>query len=153
LRLSIDALTLATEIADTYALEREEALRPMPGAIDALHQLRHQGVRLALITIGNAEAQWLKIARFGLAALFDCIVVEGEFGVGKPNERVYLHALEELNVKPEEAWMVGGNLEWDVSAPQKLGILGIWLDQAGQGLPETSQVHPDRVIRSLSELV
>lgn len=153
LRLSIDAPTLANEIADTYASEREEAIQPMPGAIDALHHLRGQGIRLALITNGNAEAQWRKIERFELAALFDCIVLEGEFGIGKPNERVYLHALEELNVKPEEAWMIGDNLEWDVSAPQRLGILGIWLDHAGQGLPETSHVRPDRVIRSLSELV
>ena len=153
LRLSVDGSTLANEIADAYGLERDEAIQPMPEAIDALHQLRAQGVRLALITNGTAEAQWHKIERFELAEFFDCIVVEGEFGVGKPDERVYLHALKELNVKPEEAWMVGDNLEWEVSAPQRLGITGIWLDHRGQGLPATSRVRPDRVIRSLSELV
>jgi len=79
-------------------------------------------------------------------------LVEGEFGVGKPDDRVYLHALDQLNVKPEETWMVGDNLEWDVRTPQRLGIFGIWLDFAGQGLPENSLVHPDRIIRSLSEV-
>jgi putative hydrolase of the HAD superfamily len=153
LRMGIDAPILADEIADTYALEREEAIQPMPGAIDALHHLRGQGIRLALITNGNAEAQWRKIKRFKLAALFDCIVVEGEFGVGKPNERVYLHALKELDVKPEEAWMIGDDLEWDVGAPQRLGIWGIWLDHVSQGLPEASHVRPDLVIGSLAELV
>jgi putative hydrolase of the HAD superfamily len=153
LRLNIDAPTLANEIADTFAREREAALQPMPGAIDALQRLRGRGVRLALITNGNAEGQRRKIERFELAERFDCIVIEGEFGVGKPDERIYRHALEALNVRPEETWMVGDNLEWDVSAPQRLGILGIWLDHAGQGLPETSQVRPDRTIRSLSELI
>jgi len=152
-QLGINAPALANEIADTFASEREEAIQPLPGAIDALHHLRGQGIRLALITNGNAKAQWRKIDRFELAPLFDCIVVEGEFGVGKPDEQVYVYVLEQLSVKPEETWMIGDNLEWDVSAPQKLGIFGIWLDHTGQGLPETSHVRPDRVIRSLSELV
>jgi putative hydrolase of the HAD superfamily len=153
LQLDIDAPALANEIADTYASEREEALQPLPGAIEALHHFRRQGVRLALITNGNSEDQWRKIDRFELASLFDCIVVEGEFGAGKPHERVYVYVLDQLNVKAEEAWMIGDNLEWDVSAPQRLGIFGIWLDFAGQGLPETSPVCPDRIVRSLSELV
>jgi len=151
--LDIDAPALADEIADTYAAEREEAIQPLPGAIDALHRLRDRGIRLALVTNGNAEDQWRKIDRFKLASLFDCIVIEGEFGFGKPDERIYIHVLKQLNVKPEETWMVGDNLEWDVRAPQRLGIFGIWLDHTGRGLPETSGVRPDRVIRSLSELV
>ena len=153
LQLGIDAPALANEIADTYSLEREEALQPVPGAIEALRHLRGQGVRLALITNGSAKAQRRKIDRFDLSPLFDSILIEGEFGVGKPDERVYLHALDQLNVKPEEAWMAGDNLEWDVRAPQRLGIFAIWLDFAGRGLPESSLVHPDRIIRSLSELV
>ena len=153
LQLDIDAPALANEIADTYSLEREEALQPFPGAIEALRHLRGQGVRLALITNGNAEAQRRKIDRFDLTPLFDCILIEGEFGVGKPDERIYLHTLDQLNVKPEETWMVGDNLEWDVRAPQSLGIFAIWLDFAGRGLPESSLVHPDRIIGTLSELV
>jgi putative hydrolase of the HAD superfamily len=48
--------------------------------------------------------------------------------------------------------MVGDNLEWDVGGPQKLGIVGIWIDAKGQGVPAASAVRPDRIIRSLSEL-
>jgi len=152
-QLGVDAPALGNELADTYALEREEAIEPMPGAIDALRALRRQGTRLALVTNGTAQEQRHKIDRFDLAGFFDCIVIEGEFGAGKPDERVYLHALEELKIEPEEAWMIGDNLEWDVRAPQQLGVLGIWLDYGGQGLPEGSPVHPDRIVRSLSELV
>jgi putative hydrolase of the HAD superfamily len=110
LRLNIDAPALAGEIADSYSLEREETIRPFPGAIETLQHLRDRGVRLALITNGSAEAQRRKIDRFGLASILDCILIEGEFGVGKPDESVYLYALDQLGARPEEAWMVGDNL-------------------------------------------
>jgi len=152
-RLQMDAPALAREIADAYSLEREGTIRPFPGAMDTLRQLRDKSVRLALITSGSAQVQRRKIDRFGLASLFDCILIEEEFGVGKPHERIYLYALEQLDTEPGETWMVGDNLLWDVQAPQRLGIWGIWLDLAGCGLPATSRVRPDRIIRSLAELV
>ena len=153
LKLNIDAPGVANEIADSYTLEREEAVRLFPGATDTLSRLRDRGIRLALITNGNAEAQRRKIDRFALAPLFDYILIEGEFGVGKPDESVYLHALKQLNANPGEAWMVGDNLEWEVAAPQRLGIRCIWIDPESSGLPESSDVSPDRIIRALSELI
>lgn len=152
-QLGIHAPALANELADTFALERAEALQPLPGAIETLHYFREQGIRLALVTNGNAQDQRRKINKFELAPLFECIVIEGEFGVGKPDERVYVHVLDQLNVESQEAWMIGDNLEWDVSAAQRVGIFGIWIDHTGQGLPATSPVCPDRIIRSLSELI
>ena len=90
--------------------------------------------------------------RFELADLFDVILVEGELGFGKPDERVYKRALTALGVKPADAWMVGDNLEWDVAAPQKLGMSGVWIDARGRGLPVQSAAKPDYIVRSLAEL-
>ena len=49
--------------------------------------------------------------------------------------------------------MVGDNLEWEVEVPQRLGIYAIWNDVHGEGLPTESAVKPDRIIRSLTELL
>ncbi len=152
-RLQIDAPALANQIADAYGLERENAIRPFPGAVQALRHLQEKGVRLALITNGDGRVQRRKLERFELAPLFDCVLIEGEFGLGKPDQRVYRFALDQLKARPEEAWMVGDHLEWDVAAPQRLGIRGIWLDHTCQGLPESSPVRPHRIIRSLTELI
>lgn len=152
-QLGIDIPNLAQEIADFYLTEREETLQLFPGALDTLQHLRERNIRLALITNGGADFQRRKIEKFALASFFDCIVVEGEFGVGKPDERVYRHALAQLKATPEETWMVGDNLEWDVAAPQRLGIAGIWHDFMQEGLPESSLVRPDRIIYTLAELM
>ena len=71
--------------------------------------------------------------------------------VGTFNSRVL--ALASLSLSPEDVWFVGDNLEWDVSAPQKLGIFGIWNDFKGLGLPPSSEIVPDRIINNISELI
>jgi putative hydrolase of the HAD superfamily len=144
---------LAAGIAQDFAERRWERMTLFPGVIAALEALRGRGIPLALVTNGDAVHQRRKIAQHGLERFFDVIVVEGELGVGKPEEVVYRYALSKLRAKPEEAWMVGDNLEWDVLAPQRLGLRGIWVDGPGQGLPKACSMAPHRIIRVFPELL
>lgn len=144
---------LAIRLADRFTCYREEQMFVFPGAHEAIDEFKARGVRLALVTNGAADMQRAKIERFALAHRFDHIQIEGEHGFGKPEEKAYLHAMAALGVTPEDTWMVGDNLEWEVEAPQRLGIYAIWIDVHGDGLPEGSDVKPDRIIRSLTELV
>jgi putative hydrolase of the HAD superfamily len=144
---------LAIRIADRYSVFREEQMFVFPGAHDAIDALKARGVKLALVTNGAAGPQRAKVERFALTHRFDHIQIEGEHGFGKPEERAYLHAMQALGVTAPETWMIGDNLEWEVEVPQKLGIYAIWIDVHGQGLPAESTVRPDRIIRSLTELL
>jgi putative hydrolase of the HAD superfamily len=144
---------LAIRFADRFTTYREEEMFVFPGAHEAIDQLKALGVRLALVTNGAADTQRAKVERFELARRFDHIQIEGEHGFGKPEERAYLHAMAALGVAAPETWMIGDNLEWEVEAPQRLGIYSIWMDVHGEGLPEGSTVKPDRIIRSLTELL
>ncbi len=147
-----DVPGLAAKIADTYGVLRDRGTQPLAGAVDTIRWLRERRCRLALLTNGNGVAQRAKVDRFGLAALFDLILIEGELGFGKPDPRIYQQALNEMAVEPSDAWMIGDNLEWDVAQPQQLGIFSIWVDVRGEGLPTGSRVRPDRTVRRLSEL-
>jgi len=149
--LNLDVPALADKIADAYSEERENTAVLVPGAIATLELLRRRRVRLALVTNGGSEMQRAKIEKFGLEPLFDHIIIEGEFGFGKPDERVFLYALEKLRVLPENTWMVGDDLERDISPCRALGIYSVWVDGRGDGLSETG-VTPDRIIRNIEEL-
>ena len=144
---------LAPHLADRYAHYREEQMFLFDGAHTVVDTFRVAGVKLALITNGTGAAQRAKIDRFDLAHRFHHIQIEGEHGFGKPDTRAYHHALDVLAVAAQETWMVGDNLEWEIAAPQRLGIHAVWHDTIGVGLPEGSDVRPDRIIRSLRELL
>jgi len=144
---------IGERMADRFTLIRDDELSVFPGAHETLDRLKQLGVLLALVTNGAAEPQRAKVLRFALEERFDHVQIEGEHGFGKPEERAYTHAMEALGVGPRETWMVGDNLEWDIVAPQRLGIYAIWYDGYATGLPSDCPVRPDRIIRSLPELL
>jgi putative hydrolase of the HAD superfamily len=151
--LGIDDPALGAHIGNRHLELRDAAITPLPGAVEALQRLRSLGVRLGLLTNGGSEGQRAKIERFALATHFDYIGIEGEVGWGKPHRGAYEAALRGLRASLDDTWMVGDNLEWDVSGAQAVGIYGIWLDKAGRGLPHKATTRPDRIVRSIAELL
>ncbi len=152
-RLGHSDEALADKIADAFTEMRRNEYRLYPDAHATVDALRTAGVKLALVTNGASDIQRAKIERFELAHRFHHIQIEGEFGQGKPEPAVYHHALERLGCAACDAWMVGDNYEWEVVAPQKLGMCGIWYDPFDAGIPAHATHQPTRVIKRLGELV
>ncbi len=144
---------LAGDIAGDFDARRWGRMALFPGVSEALGRLRQRGVLLALVTNGDPSQQRRKIEQYDLARSFDVILIEGEFGAGKPDESVYRHVLARLGASPSEAWMVGDHLEWDVAAPQRLGLRGVWVDAQGRGLPEPPPTRPHRIVRAFAEIL
>jgi len=147
------SIGVANALADRFSAWREEQISLFPDAHEVIDALKARDLKLALVTNGEAGLQRAKISRFDLARRFDHVQIEGEHGFGKPEERAYQHAMEALGVRPAETWMVGDNLDWEVVAPQRLGIFAVWHDHAGRGLPDNTTAQPDLIIRALSELI
>ena len=140
-------------LADSYTHMQNDMLELFPNAIVTLETLKNRGVILGLVTNGSSEKQREKINRFMLNDYFDYYFIEGEIGIGKPDTKVYEMALDKINLRATDVWMVGDNLIWDIQAPQKLGIYSIWNDFRRTGLPKDSLVIPDRTINNIYELL
>lgn len=150
--LGISDHNRAHSLADFYRSLRAERIVPYPGALEALGSFRDRGIPMALITNGEARNQRRSVVTHKLEQYFDCIVIEGEFGCGKPDERVFQRALKVLNADPARTWMVGDSLEADIAGARPLGIHTIWIDETGDGVPADAPARPHRVIRAISEL-
>ncbi len=144
---------LSSRLAAAFAEARTAAIRPFAGAVETLRHFAAAGVPMALVTNGDAAGQRAKIERFDLAGFFRCIVIEEEFGVGKPDERVFRHALEALGSSPQGAWMVGDNLRWEIEPCRRLGLRTVWVDVGGRGLPADAPAAPHHTVRAIAELL
>ena len=81
------------------------------------------------------------LARCGLAACFDHIQVEGEFGVGKPNPEVFVALARRLGAECSELFFVDDTLSYiegaraaGVVAHQFAGADALERELAGHGL-------------------
>ena len=151
--LGLDDVEIAHQLADFYRALRATRIYPYPGAIETLTAFQERGIPMALLTNGEARNQRRSVVQHGLEQYFECIVIEGEFGVGKPDERVFRHALSAVGCAAESVWMVGDSLEADIATPHRLGMHTVWVDEDGAGVPATASVRPHRVVRGIAELV
>jgi putative hydrolase of the HAD superfamily len=150
---------LAAELGELYCRLRDASLAPFAGALDALARLRARTGALGLVTNGAAAAQRAKIERFELARFFDVIVVEGEVGFGKPDERVFARALGALDAAPARALMAGDNYECDVLGALGAGLHAVWIDRPrpyppiGSAARRPAPPRPHGTLASFVELV
>ena len=152
-KLGIENEEVCYSLADSFTVKRQEMVILVPGAIDTLVHFKKTGIPMALITNGASDFQRQKIGRFDLAQYFDYILVEGEFGAGKPDKSVFTHTLGILGASPENAWMVGDDLLRDILGANDSGIYSIWVDLQNKGLPDKPEAQPDRIITAITELV
>jgi putative hydrolase of the HAD superfamily len=141
--------SLAEELGQRFVAERRarrEAFADTAGALDALGDR----FALAVVTNGASCLQREKLEASGLADRFECVVVSGEIGVGKPDPAIFAHALRMLNAAPEAAVMVGDSLRNDVDGALAAGLRAVWVNRDARPRP---QGRPDLVeIESLASL-
>lgn len=142
----------APNLSRRYWEENSSRMRLFDDAIETLTSLREGGFQIGLITNGPASMQRWKIGQFALESYFDVLVIEGEFGHGKPSPKVFEYALGAVGVDPHQAWHVGDNLYADIGGAQSVGIHAAWIHRDRLEMGESPKAIPDRVIAHLDEL-
>lgn len=143
----------AGAIGEHYWAEQSGRFRLFEDSVQTLDRLRAEGFRIGLITNGPAEMQRWKINRFDLERHFDVIVIEGEFGHGKPHPNVFRHAMATVGSSPEDSWHIGDNLYADIGGAQGAGLHGVWIHRDRLEIKTEDSHVPDRVFAHLPELL
>jgi len=117
----------------------------VPGALETL---RAGGVRLGLIS--NTQRCLTSFqTHFELGDLISVALSSSDHGYMKPHPSIFRAALDQMQVAPEEAVMVGDSLLHDVIGARRAGMRGVLLARGARARPS----EPDfDVISSLAEL-
>lgn len=101
-----------------------------PDAAEAIPTAKMHGFKTTIVTT-IARFQF-KQAIQPIKEHIDFIMTGYEAGCDKSNPKMYLKVLDVLNVKPQEAIMVGDDVQLDILLPRRLGINAILLDRKGE---------------------
>lgn len=141
---------LVVGATDAFADEFMHYVHLSDDTLDVLTRL-HRKYKLGLISnFAIPECAWKLLDKFGLKSFFDVILISGEINKRKPSPEIFLRALNSLGVEASKTVFVGDMIGLDVKGAKNVGISPILVKRRPlQGM----DVKPDRVIRSLRELL
>jgi putative hydrolase of the HAD superfamily len=144
LRKALDALFSVTQ--DNWALEED--------AIPTLQKLQSMGYNLGIVSNAGDDTDVQQLARnFEITQYFDFILTSAACSYRKPHPRIFELALSNWYCPPNEAVMIGDNLDADIRGAQNAGIYGVWISRRADPIMEAQvPVQPNASLSSLLEL-
>jgi HAD superfamily hydrolase (TIGR01549 family) len=102
--------------------------------LSTLAELKQRGYILGVVTNRHYGGLpfYEDLQKMGLLDYFEYehMAISADLGIRKPNPDIFMHALNRLQVQPEEAAMVGDSLKADVLGARMLNMLAIWKPKA-----------------------
>ena len=120
----------AEELAALRLESTRPLLKPRPGALDTLAELRRRGYLLGLITVCSEDVEELW-EETPFAGMFDATVFSCSAGVRKPDARIYHLALDELGIEPGEAIFVGDGANDELAGAERVGMRAVLIHRDG----------------------
>jgi len=114
---------------------------------DALAGLVFLAGRFPLVALSNGNAD---IHGIGIGAYFKASVSAQQFGVGKPDPRIFHAAAQAAGALPHEVLHVGDDAALDVLAALDCGMQTVWVNRTGHAWAHAAQPHLS--VTTLAEL-
>lgn len=115
-------------LIDVFLDEWAAPVRAVPGVAGMLERL---AVRHRLGVVSNTHDPSMVprlLERFGLAGLFDAVLLSVDHGWRKPHPSIYAAAVDRLDVRPADAAFVGDSYEADLIGPTEAGMVAFLID-------------------------
>jgi putative hydrolase of the HAD superfamily len=97
------------------------ASAPVPGMYDTIRAIRSAGFSTSLLSNSWGCDEY---PRADFPGLFDTVVLSGEVGMRKPEERIFLLAAETLGLAPQQCVFID-DIEVNVAAAVACGMTGV----------------------------
>ncbi|XVQ87556.1 HAD family hydrolase [Microbispora siamensis] len=106
--------------ADGLLTRMFAGFRPVEEMNEMLRQARVAGLGTCLVSNSWGD----HYSREGWEVLFDAVVISGEVGMRKPEERIFRHALGLLGLEPGQCVFVD-DIEANIVAARSIGLVGV----------------------------
>jgi putative hydrolase of the HAD superfamily len=114
---------------------------------DSKAALEFLSARYPLVSISNGNAD---LQRVGLGGYFKASISAREFGVGKPDPRIFLAAAGAVDVAPESVLHVGDDATLDARGALNAGMQAAWINRGDHLWPH--EAVPHLTLANLEEL-
>jgi putative hydrolase of the HAD superfamily len=136
---------LSTDLSHLFRASTRKKMFLYPTVRPAMEEMQKR-YRLGIVSNAQEAFTMPELDIYGLRKYFETIVLSSMAGVKKPNSKIFLKALENLNVRPQDTVFVGNDMHADIMGAGRLGMKTIFLaDKPGQ---RARGVEPDAIVNS-----
>jgi putative hydrolase of the HAD superfamily len=114
---------------------------------DARPALEFLAGRFPLVSISNGNAD---LGVIGIAPHFKAAISAREFGVGKPDPRIFHAAAGAVDVRPEDVLHIGDDATLDALGAINAGMQAAWINRSDAMWPH--EMEPHAVVSTLTDL-
>lgn len=114
---------------------------------DARPSLQFLAARFPLVSVSNGNAD---LQRLGLGSYFRATISAREFGVGKPDPRIFHAAAGAVDLTPEDVLHVGDDATLDALGALNAGMQAAWVNRSDTLWPH--ELEPHVTLSNLTEL-
>jgi len=111
-------------IAERYELEAARKTSLLPNVLKTLKTLREMKLRMAICTTNGEKSTNYILKRFHITHFFEAVITRESVSAVKPDPAHLEAALKALNIKAEEAIVVGDSTR-DMECARKLNVLAV----------------------------
>lgn len=148
-----ERVLMAIDQALVTAMNRRSNIDPQ--TLSLLKRLKKR-YRLAVITNGKEPAVQALLKRHQLGKFFPprTVIVSSRLGKGKgkPHPAIFHYALARMQVRPEQALMVGNSWRHDVEGAVQCGIDAVWINPSNKPIPRRVNIESVITASELSDL-
>ena len=138
-------------LAETFRAASLFRLKRYRGVTDTIKEL-HQQYQLAALSDGQTAWAVPELRAVGLFDYFSPVIVSGDHGFRKPDQRLFAMTLEAMQLRPEEVLFVGNDMYRDVFGAQQFGLKTVFF-KSNQGRQKYEGTEPDYIIYTFPELL
>jgi HAD superfamily hydrolase (TIGR01549 family) len=139
------------QIAEKYEIEAAANTNLLPGAVDALKELRKLGLKIGLCTINSVNSTEFILERFKLKKYFDAIITRNQVTRFKPEPEHCNAALETMNTSAVQTAMVGDSVT-DIQAAKEIKATAIGLPTGVSTKEQLINQGANYIITSITDL-
>ncbi len=140
----------ADTITEAYVQDYPTMNSPITGSVSLVKELSSK-FQLGVVSNGLPDVQYRKLETLGRKRAFSCIVLSEEFGIRKPDPRIFKHAADRLQTQPVDCLYVGDSYRDDVVGAKTAGMLACWYT-SGPNSRRNGDIQADFVITYFEEL-
>jgi HAD superfamily hydrolase (TIGR01549 family) len=133
---------------ESEAAERAEL---MPGAIEALNNLREMKKRIVIVTNNGRLGTDRTLERLNLLGILDAVVTRDDVDELKPDPGIVLKALNLASTKADEAILVGDSII-DIKAARAASVQCVAIPTGPFPATRLLQEEPDFIVSSLLDV-